>query len=88
MTSVDRWKVVVSAPYARPCIERYRLALEQVPLERVLREADIISLNCTLNPSSFHLIDRAALAAMKPEAFLINTCRGPVVEEPALEERS
>jgi D-3-phosphoglycerate dehydrogenase len=60
--------------------------LEQVSLERLLREADVVSLNCTLNPMSFHLIDAAALASMKPGAFLINTCRGPVVDEPALED--
>ena len=60
--------------------------LEQVSLERLLREADVVSLNCTLNPTSFHLIDAAALASMKPGAFLINTCRGPVVDEPALED--
>ena len=58
--------------------------LEQVPLDTLLRESDVVSLNCTLTPSSFHLIDRAALALMKPAAFLINTCRGPVVEERAL----
>ena len=58
--------------------------LEQIPLDTLLQESDVVSLNCTLTPSSFHLIDRAALALMKPTAFLINTCRGPVVEERAL----
>ena len=58
--------------------------LEQVPLETLLSRSDIVSLNCTLNHTSFHLIDAAALTLMTPSAFLINTCRGPVVEERAL----
>ena len=65
---------------------RVSTGLIQVPLTTVLREADIVSLNCTLNPTSFHLINRDRLALMKPSAFLINTCRGPVVDECALEQ--
>ena len=58
--------------------------LEMVSLEELLGRADFVSLNCTLNPSSHHLIGRDQLEAMKPTAYLINTCRGPVVNEPAL----
>jgi phosphoglycerate dehydrogenase-like enzyme len=65
---------------------RTATGLEQVSLDRLLHEADIVSLNCTLNPSSLHLVDAAALASMKRGAFLINTCRGPVVDERALED--
>jgi phosphoglycerate dehydrogenase-like enzyme len=60
--------------------------LEQVSLETLLRSADVVSLNCTLNPSSYHLIDAERLALMKPTAFLVNTCRGPVVDQRALED--
>ncbi len=49
-----------------------------------LARADIVSLHVDLNPTTRHLIDGAALAAMKPTAFLINTSRGGVVDQRAL----
>jgi D-3-phosphoglycerate dehydrogenase len=58
--------------------------VEQVPLPELLAQADFVSLNCDLNPSSQHLIDAAALALMQPAAVLVNTARGPLVDEPAL----
>jgi D-3-phosphoglycerate dehydrogenase len=60
--------------------------LRMVPLRALLWDADFVSLHCDLNPTSFHLIGRAELAAMRPTAYLINTSRGPVVDEPALIE--
>jgi D-3-phosphoglycerate dehydrogenase len=55
--------------------------IKQVPLEALLKECDIISLNTDLNPSSEHLINKKTLELMKPSAYLINTSRGPVVNE-------
>ncbi len=55
-----------------------------VPLEELLRSADVVTLHCPLTPQTRHLIDARALALMRPEAFLINTARGPVVDEEAL----
>jgi len=53
-------------------------------LGEILRTSDIVSLHVPLTPQSKHMIDAAALRLMKPSAYLINTCRGPVVDEPAL----
>ena len=55
-----------------------------VSLEELLAASDFVSLNCDLNPTSLGLIDRAALDRMRPAAVLINTARGPVVDERAL----
>lgn len=52
--------------------------------EALLAEADIVSLHVPLLPSTTHLIDAASLAMMKPTAFLINTARGPIIDEAAL----
>lgn len=53
-------------------------------LEDLLRRSDFVSINCTLNPSSQHLINSDTLALMKPDAVLVNTARGPIVDELAL----
>jgi glyoxylate reductase len=53
-------------------------------LPALLAAADFISLHCPLTPHTRHLIDAAALAQMKPTAVLVNTARGPIVDEAAL----
>jgi glyoxylate reductase len=56
----------------------------EVPLELLLREADFVSLHCPLTPATHHLIDAAALSSMRPSSILINTARGPIIDQDAL----
>ncbi len=62
------------------------VGVEMLPLEELLRMSDFVSLNCDLNPSSFHLINALTLAHLRPQAVLVNVARGAVVDEPALVE--
>jgi D-3-phosphoglycerate dehydrogenase len=58
--------------------------VEMTSLEELLTRSDFISLNCDLNPTSYHLLNATALNHIKPTAVLINTSRGPVIDEGAL----
>lgn len=63
-----------------------QVGAEFTSLEDLLERADFVSLNCDLNPTSRCLIENRALAHMKTTAVLINTARGPIVDEKALVE--
>jgi len=60
--------------------------ITSVDLAKLLQESDFISVNCDLNPTSFHLINQKTLSQMKPSAVLVNTARGPIVNEKDLME--
>ncbi len=62
---------------------RWKRALS---IEELLRESDLVSLHVPLTPATRHLIDRSRLALMKENAILVNTSRGPVIDEKALVE--
>jgi glyoxylate reductase len=57
---------------------------ERMSVDRLLATSDVVSLHCPSTPETHHLIDQTALARMKRTAYLINTSRGPVVDEAAL----
>jgi len=78
--------LLVHSPQRRPHWQDWErdLGAEFVPLPELLERADFVSLHCPQNDATRHLIDAPALARMKPTAILVNTARGPIVEEAAL----
>jgi lactate dehydrogenase-like 2-hydroxyacid dehydrogenase len=80
-------KVIYHDPYPPPLKVARALGAEpRETLEGVLREADFVSLHCPATPETRHLMNRERLALMRPEAFLVNSARGDIVDEAALVE--
>jgi glyoxylate reductase len=78
-------QVLYTSRRPRPDLEaEARGQLRHVDLETLLRESDFVSVHIALSPETRHLIGRDQLRLMKPTAFLINTARGPVVDQQAL----
>lgn len=77
-------KVLYTARSAKPEFESALFRGERVSLEEGLKHADVVSLHTPLTPETRHLIGRRELSLLKPSAMLINTSRGPVVDESAL----
>ena len=70
-------------PYADPTMAA-TLGVELVDLETLFEESDFLSISCPLNEETRHIVNAERLALMKPTAFLVNTARGPVVDQRAL----
>ncbi|MDJ0456914.1 D-glycerate dehydrogenase [Arthrobacter sp. NQ7] len=60
------------------------LGARRVELDELLAISDVVSLHCPYGPETHHLIGAGQLASMKPSAYLVNTARGPIVDEAAL----
>jgi len=78
-------RFIAHDPYADPK-RASELGVELVDIETLFREADFLSVSCPLNDETRRIVNAERLALMKPSAYLINTARGPVVDETALVE--
>jgi glyoxylate reductase len=77
-------RIVYHDVHPAPPDEERELGASRVELDELLSTADFVSLHVNLTDETHHLIDAAALRAMKPSAVLVNTARGPVVDTDAL----
>ena len=78
-----KMKVIAYDPLMKREIEKKR-GVEYRELDDLLRESDFVTIHCPLTKETHHLISERELSLMKPTAILINTSRGPVVDEKAL----
>lgn len=76
-------RFIAHDPYVDPAVAK-ELGVELVDLETVFQQSDFVTINCPLNDATRGLVNAARLKLMKPTAYLINTARGPIVDEPAL----
>jgi glyoxylate reductase len=78
-------KMIYHDPVPRPDLEKL-YGINPVGFEELLRTSDILSIHVPLLPSTRHIIGRKELAMMKPTALIVNTSRGPVIDQDALTE--
>ena len=76
-------RFIAHDPYVDPALAA-ELGVTLTNLDTVFRESDFVCVNCPLSDETHHLVDAERLAQMKPTAFLINTARGPIVDQAAL----
>lgn len=78
-------RFIAHDPYADPALAE-ELGVTLTDLDHVFREADFVCVNCPLSDETHHLVNAERLGLMKPTAFLVNTARGPIVDQRALTE--
>ena len=76
-------KFIAHDPFADKAVAA-ELGIELVGMEDVFRRADVLCVNCPLTPETKHLVNAERLALMKPTAYVINTARGPIIDQKAL----
>jgi phosphoglycerate dehydrogenase-like enzyme len=76
-------RLIAHDPFANP--ERCKaLGVELVSIEALFAQSDVLSVSCPLTPETFHIVNADRLSLMKPTSYLINTARGPIVDQVAL----
>jgi phosphoglycerate dehydrogenase-like enzyme len=78
-------KFIAHDPFADKTVCK-ELGIELVTIEDLFARADVLSVSCPLTPETHHIVNAQRLAMMKPTAYLINTARGPIVDQKALTE--
>jgi len=76
-------KFIAHDPYADKNLAK-ELGIELVSIEDLFRRADVLSVSCPLTPETRHIVNAERLALMKPTAYIINTARGPIIDQKAL----
>jgi lactate dehydrogenase-like 2-hydroxyacid dehydrogenase len=78
-------RILYHDPFPNPALAE-SVGAEHVELDQLLAESDFVTLHCQLTPETHHLMNAEAFRKMKPTAILINTSRGPVVDQDALHD--
>ena len=76
-------RFIAHDPYADKAVAA-ELGIELVSIEELFARADVLTVNCPLNPATHHIVNAERLGLMKPTAYFINTARGPIVDQKAL----
>jgi D-3-phosphoglycerate dehydrogenase len=76
-------KFIACDPYADKKVAE-ELGIELVSLEELFKRADVLSISVPLSPETHHIVNAERIALMKPTAYLINTARGPIIDQKAL----